>query len=171
MICKADKNAFFYNMEIGHYILLQIVQYFNWINKTLKYDHRFSKFLLYLFLLTEWISKFILGKVQKRHWSIHGTHQDTESIQGPEENKGPSLVSTSFVDANGQYNKLFRENLSIRFIITATTDGNKEVGQQGGRVVDSWNSRANIPLETAHRKAALNNTPTHGTISTMKTFL
>lgn len=116
MICKVDKNPFFCNMEISHYVSLQTVQYFNWINTSLKYDHRFSECLLYLFLLAEWISKFILGKVQKCHWSIHGTYQDTESIKGPEENKGPSLFSISFIDAKGQYNKLLNKHLSIRLL-------------------------------------------------------
>lgn len=163
-ICEVDKNIFFCNMEISHYTLLQIVQFYNWISVSLKHDHRLSPCLLYLFLLTEWISKFILGKVQKRHWSIHGAHQDTESIKGPEGNKGPSLFSTSFINAKGQYNKMLHKNLGLSFIITATTAGTTEVGQQEDRVMDSRSPCADVPLETARRKVAVpeHTCPWHG---------
>jgi len=65
------------------------------------------------------------------------------------------LFSISFIDAKGQYNKLLNKSLSIRFIITAITDGTKKVEQQGDKVMDSRSLCADIPLETAHRKVAL----------------
>lgn len=38
----------------------------------------------YLFLLTQGVSKFILGEIEECHRAIHGTYQDTQPVQSPE---------------------------------------------------------------------------------------